>query len=47
MSWNLTNLCQFIVSRAGQRWNCFNSDKVAEISYASKMPLPFHSIDLF
>ncbi|KAK5061355.1 hypothetical protein LTR84_007897 [Exophiala bonariae] len=25
----------FVIARAGQRWNCFNSDKVAEISYAT------------
>ncbi|KEF61751.1 uncharacterized protein A1O9_03321 [Exophiala aquamarina CBS 119918] len=29
------NFIDFIIARAGQRWNCFNSDKVAEISYAT------------
>ena len=26
----------FVLARAGKRWNCFNSDKVAEVSYASE-----------
>jgi hypothetical protein len=26
---------QFVNARGNQRWNCFKSDKVAEISYAS------------
>ncbi|KAJ9612200.1 hypothetical protein H2200_003797 [Cladophialophora chaetospira] len=25
----------FVLARAGKRWNCFNSDKVAEVSYAT------------
>jgi len=32
---NLTYI-QFVSARGNQRWNCFKSDKVAEISYASK-----------
>jgi hypothetical protein len=27
---------QFVETRAGRTWNCFNSDKVAEVSYASE-----------
>ncbi|KAL8760165.1 MAG: hypothetical protein Q9184_003408 [Pyrenodesmia sp. 2 TL-2023] len=26
---------QFVIARSGSRWNCFNSDKVAEVSYAT------------
>jgi hypothetical protein len=33
--WYLT-IHQFVNARGNQRWNCFKSDKVAEISYASK-----------
>jgi hypothetical protein len=32
----VTNVSQFVEARAGHTWNCFNSDKVAEVSYASK-----------
>ncbi|RDW59276.1 putative meiosis protein MEI2 [Aspergillus mulundensis] len=32
--YNLTKL-KFVKARAGRTWNCFNSDKVAEVSYAT------------
>ena len=36
------SIVPFVLARAGKRWNCFASDKVAEVSYASKYfaPLP-------
>lgn len=30
------DIIDFVNKRANKRWNCFRSDKVAEISYASK-----------
>lgn len=30
------DIIDFVNRRANKRWNCFRSDKVAEISYASK-----------
>jgi hypothetical protein len=30
------DIVAFVNARANQRWNCFKSDKVAEISYASE-----------
>ncbi|EXJ86496.1 hypothetical protein A1O3_03447 [Capronia epimyces CBS 606.96] len=29
------NFVDFVLARAGKRWNCFASDKVAEVSYAT------------
>ncbi|KIW71261.1 hypothetical protein, variant 1 [Phialophora macrospora] len=29
------SIVPFVLARAGKRWNCFNSDKVAEVSYAT------------
>ncbi|KIW16923.1 hypothetical protein PV08_04113 [Exophiala spinifera] len=29
------NFVDFVLARAGKRWNCFSSDKVAEVSYAT------------
>ncbi|KAK6379847.1 hypothetical protein LTS17_005921 [Exophiala oligosperma] len=29
------SIIPFVLARAGKRWNCFNSDKVAEVSYAT------------
>jgi hypothetical protein len=39
LSLNLLTLTmiQFVNARGNQRWNCFKSDKVAEISYASEL----------
>lgn len=34
------SITPFVLARAGKRWNCFNSDKVAEVSYASECPSP-------
>ncbi|GLA58611.1 hypothetical protein AtubIFM55763_003996 [Aspergillus tubingensis] len=31
------DIIDFINARAGRTWNCFNSDKVAEVSYASPL----------
>ncbi|KAI1433961.1 RNA recognition motif 2-domain-containing protein [Xylaria sp. CBS 124048] len=31
------DIVDFVSARGNQRWNCFKSDKVAEISYASKI----------
>lgn len=30
------DIIDFVNKRANKRWNCFRSDKIAEISYASK-----------
>ena len=30
------SIVPFVLARAGKRWNCFASDKIAEVSYASK-----------
>ena len=30
------SIIPFVIARAGNRWNCFNSDKIAEVSYASE-----------
>jgi len=32
------DIIDFVEARDHQRWNCFKSDKVAEISYASECP---------
>ena len=41
------SIVPFVLARAGKRWNCFASDKVAEVSYASEYELSFpHSIVL-
>ncbi|KAK5289501.1 hypothetical protein LTR99_001470 [Exophiala xenobiotica] len=29
------SIIPFVLARAGKRWNCFNSDKIAEVSYAT------------
>ncbi|KAI2986141.1 hypothetical protein CBS147344_5697 [Aspergillus niger] len=31
------DIIDFVNARAGRTWNCFNSDKVAEVSYASQL----------
>lgn len=33
------SIIPFVLARAGKRWNCFASDKVAEVSYASEFSL--------
>lgn len=37
------DIIDFANARGNQRWNCFKSDKVAEISYASKFRWLFSS----
>lgn len=37
------DIIDFSNARNNRRWNCFRSDKIAEISYASKFELLFGS----
>src|ERR1700712_3239508 len=39
---DVPSIVPFVLARAGKRWNCFASDKIAEVSYASKSSSASH-----